>query len=123
MEPDARLSVSSEDRPRPDQVRHASRGTTGRSPLESRFVTLVAAPVLFGAVFFALGLWSTNTGPALTPDSVQYLSAAQNIASGNGMATSQIPLEITPSRVPFAAWPPLYPILLSLGVIVPAGAD
>ncbi len=80
-----------------------------------RLLIFLAAPLLFCSLSFTLGLWSTNTGPALTPDSVQYLSAAQNIAAGRGMVTSMTPLEIMPPRVPFAAWPPLYPLLLSAG--------
>ncbi len=83
-----------------------------------RLMSSLGVPVVTASVFFALGLWCTNTGPALTPDSVQYLSAAQNIAAGHGVVTSMTPLEITPPRVPFAAWPPLYPLLLSAGSLL-----
>ncbi len=70
------------------------------------------------AVVFA---WiATDPIPALTPDSVQYLSAAQSLAAGNGLVTSVTPLEAPEARLLFADWPPLYPILLSLGAGAPA---
>lgn len=107
------MNSSHRPHPGPDRDSHAAR---------ERLRILLAAPVLFGTLFLALGLWSTSTGPALTPDSVQYLSAAQNISAGYGAATSMTPLEITPPRVPFASWPPLYPLLLSLGSVI-RGSD
>ena len=44
-------------------------------------------------------------GPALFPDSLSYLSAAQNLAAGEGLLTVR--------GFPFIDWPPLYPLLLA----------
>ncbi len=45
-------------------------------------------------------------GPGLTSDSVSYISTARNIASGAGFNRFD--------GTPFIAWPPLYPIVLSI---------
>lgn len=73
-------------------------------------------PALFGLIAVAFTWMSTDPIPALTPDSVQYLNAAQNLAGGYGFVTSSTALETRAPRVSFTDWPPLYPILLSFGV-------
>ena len=44
-------------------------------------------------------------GPALFPDSLEYLSAAQNFANGEGL--------VNVKGAPMTMWPPLYPLLLT----------
>ncbi len=73
-------------------------------------------PALFALIAVAFAWMSTDPIPALTPDSVQYLNAAQNLAGGYGFVTSATALETPAPRVSFTDWPPLYPILLSVGV-------
>jgi hypothetical protein len=77
-------------------------------------------PVAAAAALFAAGAALTRHGAAVTPDSVQYLSAAVHAARGQGLASSITDLPVTPAQVPFAAWPPLYPLglaaLLRLGL-------
>jgi hypothetical protein len=51
-------------------------------------------------------------GPGMTPDSVHYLSAAENLRHGKGYATSVV-VGDTPSPRPIAEWPPLYPGVLA----------
>lgn len=51
-------------------------------------------------------------GPGMTPDSVHYLSAAENLRNGLGYATSVVPWN-GPFPRPIAEWPPLYPVVLA----------
>jgi hypothetical protein len=65
----------------------------------------VAAPV---AALLALGLLfhlTRSHGVGLTPDSVDYLSAADSLRAGQGM--------IQADGRAFVLWPPLYPLLLA----------
>ncbi|MCC7141462.1 MAG: hypothetical protein IT349_05105 [Candidatus Eisenbacteria bacterium] len=73
------------------------------------------APAVAVLIALALGWWATAPSPALSPDSLQYISAAKSIAGGHGLTTAVTPLEIGPARIPFSAWPPLFPMLLALG--------
>ncbi len=52
-------------------------------------------------------------GPGMTPDSVHYLSAAENLRKGLGYATSVVPWN-GPFPRPVTAWPPLYPAVLAV---------
>jgi hypothetical protein len=52
-------------------------------------------------------------GPGMTPDSVHYLSAAENLRRGLGYATSVVPWN-GPFPRPIALWPPLYPAVLAV---------
>ena len=76
-------------------------------------------PAWGGIVLVVLALslaLATRHGSAVTPDSVQYLSAAQAFANGEGLTTSITELHTGAVREPFALWPPLYPILLGTGM-------
>ncbi len=66
--------------------------------------------LLFPAALAALGMVlvlarEIRYGPALFPDSLEYLSAAQNFADGKGL--------INVKGDQMAMWPPLYPLLLA----------
>ena len=50
-------------------------------------------------------------GPGMTPDSVHYLSAAENLRQGMGYATAVVPWN-GPWPRPLVEWPPLYPLAL-----------
>ncbi len=73
----------------------------------------VGAALLVGAAMVPYG-------PGMTPDSVHYLSAAENLRHGLGYATSVVPWN-GPFPNPIAAWPPLYPAVLSVATAL-AGA-
>jgi hypothetical protein len=59
-------------------------------------------------------LLATGRGIGLMPDSADYLSAAENLLAGNGLAVSGT----GGTSRPFTLWPPLYPFLLALGSLV-----
>ncbi len=88
--------------------------------MEGRSRTLYWAPIAAAVWALCLGAALTRHGAAVTPDSVQYLSAAVHAARGDGLTSSITELSAAGLRVPFAAWPPLYPLglagLLGLGV-------
>ena len=69
------------------------------------------------SVFFALlwgifiFLYSTNRGIGVSPDSVVYIEAAQNLAEGKGLVTSAIKSDVL--TIDFYA--PLYPFFLATG--------
>lgn len=50
---------------------------------------------------------------AITPDSVAYLNAADNLRRGLGLVLTITPLSSPATVIPFATWPPLYPLLIS----------
>ncbi len=76
-----------------------------------------AATLVFSMLLALLLGWvATAPSPAVSPDSIQYLSAAQNLASGRGAVTTITSLELPQNSVPFTTWPPLFPLLLSWGV-------
>jgi len=72
------------------------------------------------SVFFALlwgifvFLYSTNRGMGVSPDSVVYIEAAQNLAKGKGHVTSAIKSDVL--TIDFYA--PLYPFLLASGELL-----
>ncbi|NNF07768.1 MAG: hypothetical protein HKN21_13475 [Candidatus Eisenbacteria bacterium] len=67
------------------------------------------------AIALTLGLSFTalDVGPTLTPDSVQYLSAAESYASGHGVQTTVTGLETATPRQPLTSWPPLFPVTIA----------
>ena len=71
-----------------------------------------AAVAAAAGVLLLLGAAATRQGAAVTPDSVQYLSAAEHVAAGRGVWTSVTNLDVLQEEIPFAAWPPLYPAIL-----------
>lgn len=81
----------------------------------ARWVHSLGVPALGAAVAILIGTWASAPRPALTPDSLQYLSAAQNMAAGHGVVTSVTELDVPNAREPLSIWPPLYPFLLSVG--------
>ena len=75
---------------------------------------IVAIAVLGGAHI----LVRTSThGAAVEWDSVEYLSAAESLAAGDGLGRPRLPDEF----VQFVQWPPLFPMLLAL--FVPFGIE
>lgn len=70
----------------------------------------LAFGLLSAFVAFAAGL----PRPAMTPDSTAYLNAAANLLQGKGLVLTLTPLDVPERSLPFAAWPPLYPILIAL---------
>lgn len=59
-------------------------------------------------------LATSKYGAGLSPDSVNYIAAARNLAAGRGLATF--------NGAPLVAWPPLFPALLA-GIKVLLGID
>jgi hypothetical protein len=77
---------------------------TTPSKLSVKYKLLLLAFSIGGVV---LSLLSTSLyGAGLSPDSIYYLSAARNIAEGNGVTSFD--------GNAFILWPPLYPILLAI---------
>lgn len=68
-------------------------------------VSAAGAALLIGAAMIPYG-------PGMTPDSVHYLTAAENLRNGLGYATSVVPWN-GPFPRPIAEWPPLYPLVLA----------
>ena len=73
--------------------------------MKAAALSAAGASVLIGAAMIPYG-------PGMTPDSVHYLSAAENLRSGLGYATSVVPWD-GPFPRPLAEWPPLYPAVLA----------
>ena len=63
--------------------------------------------VALAAVAFAATLVATRSGPAVSPDSADYLSIAHNLAHGRGI--------VDWTREPEAVFPPAYPAVLAFG--------
>jgi hypothetical protein len=78
-----------------------------------RAAALVAT---FGAVLLA-GLALIPYGPGMTPDSVHYLSAGENLRQGFGFATSVVPWD-GPFPRPLVEWPPLFPLVLAVTTVL-----
>jgi len=87
----------------------------------TRWWQIALPPVTALTVLLLLGGLVTRQGPAVTPDSVQYLSAAHHVARGEGVTTSITELTTARPRVPFAAWPPLLPV--GLGLLMKEGVS
>lgn len=97
----------------------ADTGERSRDRERSHYLGL---PLLLGLVAISLGWIATRPIAALTPDSIQYMSAAQNLNAGRGFVTTVTALESAEPSAPFLDWPPLYPILLSFGTGSPTVA-
>jgi NADH:ubiquinone oxidoreductase subunit 6 (subunit J) len=75
-------------------------------------VTLAALIILVAASL--LIIYITPYGLATTPDSARYIEVAKNLQQGNGLVVNNYSLKPTEKYLPLTAWPPLYPILLSI---------
>lgn len=79
----------------------------------SRFGALFQSRLFYWSFCFAyfifallLGMASTRSGPGITPDSVFYISAGENVYHGNGFVVSIIGEQ-------YNFWPPMYPLLIA----------
>ena len=81
---------------------------------KSRLIFLQVAAALLCVIAFALHIYMTPYGAAVSPDSVKYISAARNLAEGNGL----LHLANNGELVPLTLWAPLYPVLLSMGALI-----
>ncbi len=69
--------------------------------------------VTVGCILLAVLLvLATRHGPAVTPDAVQYISAAQHVSEGTGLCSSVTDFNERRVELPLAAWAPMYPSLL-----------
>ena len=78
--------------------------------MDSTFSAERVGALLFPAALAVLGMVlvlarEIRYGPALFPDSLEYLSAAQNFADGKGL--------VNVKGAPMTTWPPLYSLLLA----------
>ncbi len=89
--------------------------------MEGRRAYLGWAVGVGACMLLVLGVAIGRHGASVTPDSVQYLSAAHHVARGDGVVTSVTELSVLPKMVPLGPWPPLYPALV--GVLMRAGLD
>jgi len=73
----------------------------------SKIFSIKTIIIIFSCVGSLFVIISTSNYKAgLSPDSVEYLAAANNLLLGKGL--------LTYNGLPFTEWPPLYPILLFL---------
>lgn len=79
-------------------------------PGAGRVALACGAPALIAA---ALILYATAVAVGVTPDAVVYLDAAAHLARGEGYTGFQIG---SPDPGPVIHYPPLYPLVLSLGL-------
>ena len=68
------------------------------------------ADLLMPLAGVVLILFITSKGPGVTPDSVNYIDAAQNLSSGNGLKV----LMPNGNTEPMTHFPPLFPMILAL---------
>ena len=59
----------------------------------------------------------TPYGAATTPDSLNYIEAANHIRAGRGVALSTYSLTRADETEPFTTWPPLYPMALAVSAL------
>jgi 4-amino-4-deoxy-L-arabinose transferase-like glycosyltransferase len=64
-----------------------------------------------------LGLFITQSGPGVSPDSINYISVGENLYHGNGFRTS------VGYDAPYTDAPPLYPILIAAFMHLGFGAE
>src|SRR5262249_7345252 len=76
-----------------------ARAISWRTPLAIAAGALVGCGLMFAA--------SARFGIGVTPDSIEYCAVAQSLADGQGLQGS--------NGTPYVTWPPLYPLLLSIG--------
>lgn len=79
-------------------------------------VVLVSA--VMGCLAAGVAALAGDPRLAITPDSVAYLNAADNLRRGLGLILTITPLAEPATVVPFATWPPLYPLLIAAARIV-----
>lgn len=73
--------------------------------------------VFLGASAVVCILFGTTSAVGTLNDSAYYFSAAESLASGQGIKAEITHLDHPAWIDDFAAWPPLYPMLLSLGLV------
>lgn len=71
----------------------------------------ILAIALIGACFI---FFATLNGLGTSPDSITYLSVANNLLSGHGLTTNNIP----ETYIPLTQYPPFYSIALALGSLM-----
>ncbi len=81
----------------------------------TRLWSLALAIGLLAAVVVFIG---TRSGVGTLNDSAYYFSAAESLASGQGLRVEITSLDLPTWTDAFAAWPPLYPTLLSIGALM-----
>ncbi len=79
-----------------------------KSWIKPQAVIQALSVFLFTAFYFI----ATQQGNLKTRDSLNYLAIAKNISTGNGFYDA--------SGAPLTYWPPLYPLILSVGIHHPA---
>jgi 4-amino-4-deoxy-L-arabinose transferase-like glycosyltransferase len=84
-------------------------------------IDVLILSIVFGLLAAGLIVWGSVPSPALTPDSTAYLNAASNIRRGAGIVNTLTPIGSNVLSVPFAAWPPLYP--LAIAALLPILGD
>ena len=67
------------------------------------YALFLAAPAVLGALLVLAR--EVTYGAGLGPDSLRYVSTAQNLLEGRGMVEAK--------EAPYTLWPPLYPLLLA----------
>ena len=77
-----------------------------KKPTESTLGYKLLLLILSLSGFVIVLLSNSLSGAAFSPDSVNYIGAARNLAEGKGLVSFD--------GTPFIAWPPLYPIVLAI---------
>lgn len=73
----------------------------------SKILTIKTTVILFSCIGAVLVIISThNYGTGLSPDSVEYFAAADNLLLSRGL--------LSYNGLPITEWPPLYPVILAL---------
>lgn len=105
-------------RPVTTRRRRSWPGPTDSGPRSSVLAILLCLAVLQ----FALVLFLTRDGPGLTVDSGEYLSVAESVRDGHGLAMPYAsydepypPSTRIDQRVPLTQFPPLYPVSMAIG--------
>ena len=76
-----------------------------------RKYSILAAISLVGVFLLGFATYPYRVG--VSPDSVNYLSAAKNLVQGNGLVTNVIRWNNRYESIPFIFWPPLYPVVIA----------
>ncbi len=86
--------------------------------MTNEHVRLWLLALLIGVLAAAGVFHGTQSGVGTLNDSAYYFSAAESLASGHGLRVEISPLDSPAWTDIFAAWPPLYPAILSIGIRV-----